>query len=179
MLRSATFPLQYTFPKAGRYLVGFDFASAQGHYSETAMIGVAGQPEMGEPKIDLSEQKDFGAYHVSLLGSSASIRAGTKTTLRYLITKNGKPVTDLEPYLSAAMHLAIVRSDLGWFTHAHGVVPGQSQLPDHEEVEPSERFGPEIVAETVFPAQGAYKIFSQVKHRGRVILIDFMVKVRS
>ena len=179
MLRSATFPLHFTFPKAGEYLVGFDFATAEGLYSKTSLISIAGQPKMGEPKIDLSAEKDSGGYHVSLLRSSESIIAGRKTSFRYLITRNGKPITDLEPYLGAPMHLAVVRSDLSWFTHAHGVLPGKSHVPDHEEIEPSERFGPEIAAETVFPAKGVYKIFSQVKHQGRVILFDFMVNVRS
>lgn len=40
-----------------------------------------------------------------------------------------------------------------------------------------EKFGPEIDAVIVLPVKGPYKIFSQVKHHGEVILFDFMVSV--
>jgi hypothetical protein len=30
----------------------------------------------------------------------------------------------------------------------------------------------------VFPVKGVYKIFSQVKHEGKVLLFDFMVTVQ-
>jgi putative copper export protein len=181
MLRKATFPLRFTFPKAGEYLVGLDFATAGGLYSKTAYIKVSGQPRMGEPKIDLPTEKDFGAYHVTLTVSPNNIKAGAETTLRYLIKKNKQPVADLSPYLGAPMHLAIVLADLKQFIHAHGLVPGESHTHmDHMEMqtEPGEKFGPEIDAVVVFPAKGIYKIFSQINHRGKVILFDFMVNVQ-
>jgi putative copper export protein len=181
MLKEATFPLRFTFPKAGEYLVGLDFATAEGMYSKKAYIRVSGQPRMGEPKLDFSTEKDFGVYHVTLRISPNNIKAGGETTLRYFIRKNKKPVTDLGPYLGAPMHLAIVLADLKQFIHAHGVVPGESHTNmDHMHMPavPAEKFGPEIESVVVFPVKGAYKIFSQVKHRGKVLLFDFMVKVQ-
>lgn len=174
MLKEAVFPLRFTFPKGGEYLVGLDFMTAEGMYSRTSMITVAGKPAMEAPKIDLAEEKDFGEYHVSLRHSPRLIKAGTKTTLRYLITRNGRPVTDLDPYLGAPMHLAIVSSDLSQFIHTHGTLQGEA-FPDKAGRGESTRFGPEIVVEAVFPAKGKYKIFGQVKHRGKVLLFDFMV----
>ena len=181
MLRKATFPLRFTFPKAGEYLIGLDFATADGLYSKTAYIKVSGQPRMGEPKIDFSTEKDFGPYHVTLKISPDDIKAGRETTLRYLIKKNKKPVTDLSPYLGAPMHLAVVLADLKQFIHAHGVIPGESHTHMdhmHMHAEPGEKFGPEIESVVVFPVKGVYKIFSQVKHHGKVILFDFMVNVQ-
>jgi hypothetical protein len=181
MLRKATFPLRFTFPKAGRYIIGLDFATAEGSYSKTADINAAGQPRMGDPKIDFSTEKDFGPYHVTLKTASDNIKAGGETTLRYLIKKNKKSVTDLSPYLGAPMHLAVVLADLKQFIHAHGIVPGESQTHVdhmHMHAEPGEKFGPEIESVVVFPVKGVYKIFSQVQHQGKVILFDFMVKVQ-
>jgi len=43
---------------------------------------------------------------------------------------------------------------------------------------PPERFGPKIDSVVVFPVKGIYKIFSQVEHRGEVLLFDFMVNVQ-
>jgi hypothetical protein len=178
MVSRATFPLHFTFPKAGAYLVGLDFALPDGLYSKSASLSVAGQPRMGEPTVDTSREKDFGEYHVSLMTSSKSIEAGPETLLRFLITKNGRPVTDLGPFLGAPMHLAVVSTDLTQFIHAHGVIPGDSHThAEHMHTMPSERYGPEIDAFIVFSVKGVYKIFCQVKHQDKVLLFDFMVKV--
>jgi len=179
MLKEATFPLRFTFPKAGEYLVGLDFATAEGLYSKASYIKVLGQPKMGEPKIDFSTEKNVGQYHVTFTISPKIIKAGRETTLRYLIRKNERPVTDLEPYLCAPMHLAVVLADLKQFIHAHGDIPGEPHSAmGHMHTGPPERFGPEIEAVVVFPVKGVYKIFSQVEHQGKVILFDFMVNVQ-
>jgi hypothetical protein len=76
------------------------------------------------------------------------------------------------------MHLAVVRTDLTQFIHAHGVTPGDSHMhAEHMHMMPSELYGPEIDTFIVFPEKGVYKIFCQVKHRDKVLLFDFMVKV--
>jgi putative copper resistance protein D len=179
MVSKATFPLRFTFPKAGTYLIGFDFALADGLYSESSSLSVKGQPRMGEPMVDTSREKDFGEYHVSLMTSSKSIEAGPETLLRFLITKNGRPVTELEPLLGAPMHLAVVRTDLTQFIHAHGITPGDSHThAEHMHARPPERFGPEIDTFIDFSVKGVYKIFCQVKHQNKVLLFDFMVKVQ-
>jgi hypothetical protein len=134
---------------------------------------------MGEPKIDFSTEKNVGQYHVTFTISPKIIKAGRETTLRYLIRKNERPVTDLEPYLCAPMHLAVVLADLKQFIHAHGDIPGEPHSAmGHMHTGPPERFGPEIEAVVVFPVKGVYKIFSQVEHQGKVILFDFMVNVQ-
>jgi putative copper export protein len=181
MQSTATFPLRFTFPKAGGYIIGLDFATAEGLYSKTVDIKVSGQPRMGDPKFDFSTEKHAGPYHITLKRSPDDIKAGRETTLRYLIKKNRKSVTDLSPYLGAPMHLAVVLADLKQFIHAHGIIPGESQTHMdhmHMHAEPGEKFGPEIESVVVFPVKGVYKIFSQVQHQGKVILFDFMVKVQ-
>ena len=179
MLDTATFPLRYTFPKAGAYIMGIDFATEDGIYGKTAHLTVFGKPLMEAAKIDFSRTKNFGPYRVTLATSSKSIKAGEETVLAYRIEKDGMPVTDLQPYLGAPMHLAVVRADLTQFTHIHGVLPGETQAHDnHMHVMPPEKFGPEIDADVIFPSMGIYKIFGQAQHRGKVLLFDFMVEVR-
>jgi putative copper export protein len=178
MVKEATFRLRYVFPKAGKYLIGFDFAGADGPYSKQVVLTVSGRPRMGRQKVDLSRSKNFGQYRVSLLTSPKGIKEGEEAALAYRIEMAGKPVTDLQPYLGAAMHLAVVRSDLTQFMHAHGVIPGEPQAQhDHIHDMTLEKFGPKIEAAVVFPAKGIYKIFSQVERRGKVLLFEFMVDV--
>lgn len=180
MIIHASFPLLFNFPRPGDYLVGLDFAAGDDFYSRTFSIHVAKAPEMGSPKIDFSRQKNFDGYKITLSATPGEIHSGEDTTLTYIIKKNGKPVTNLEPLLGASMHLAVVSEDLKIFIHAHGSVPGSSH--DHHDhmhaPPPPGKFGPEIEADIVFPAKGDYKIFSQVEHRGKVLLFDFMVRVQ-
>ncbi len=177
MLDAAAFPLRYTFPKAGTYLVGIDFATEDGIYSKTTMLTVGGSPAMTVPRSDLSRLKSFGLYEVSL-GVPGAIKAGKETTLTYTIEKNGKPVADLQPYLGAPMHLAVASADLKHFIHTHGSLPGGSEgHENHAHAMLPERFGPTIEVSVVFPSRGVYAIFSQTEHKGNVLLFPFMVDV--
>jgi hypothetical protein len=183
MREKATFPVHYTFPKAGEYLVAVDYVVKDHHFSKHFIVDVTGRHHMGQLKKDLSREKNFGDYHVTLSTSPVHIRAGEATSLKYFIEKGGNPVTDLEPYLSAPMHIAIVLSDLNNFIHAHGMVPGMSgkhhmdQPVGHIHGMTRGKLGPYVVANVVFPVKGLYKIFGQIKHHGRIILTQFMVEV--
>jgi hypothetical protein len=180
MLKTSAFPLHFIFPKAGEYLLGIDYAAAGNIYSKPFSVDAAGRPVMGKPKVDFSTKKNFGEYRVTLTISPEKIGAGGETILRYVIEKHGKPVTDLEPYLDAKMHLAVVSEDIRLFIHAHGVTPGETHSHHNHlhAAPPPERFGPEIESSVVFPVKGVYKIFSQVRHHGKVLLFSFMVDVQ-
>jgi len=177
MVRKGTFSMLHVFPKAGEYLIGIDFAREDEAQNRTFQVRVADTAGMEAPAVDFTRTKNFGGYRVSLRNSPEIIRAGSETTLEYFIEKDGRAVTDLEPYLAAAMHLAVVPLDLTGFTHAHGVPPGE-QHDGHAHGVTRKRFGPEIESEILFPAPGTYKVFSEVRHKGKVLVFDFMVKVQ-
>jgi copper resistance protein D len=179
MLNKAVFPLRFTFPKAGEFLIGVDFFAGDEFYSRTFRLIVSGKQAMGLPKMDFSTRKNFGEYRVTFATSPMNVKEGEKTSLKYIIEKDEKPVADLSPYLGAAMHLAVVSDDLTQYIHAHGTVPGElHEHHDHMHVNPPKTFGPEIEADVVFPVKGTYTIFSQIKHRDKVLLFDFMVNVQ-
>ncbi len=188
MRENARFPVRYTFPKAGKYNIAVDFAHGGRGYSEMLDINVGGTPPMGTVQRNLSREKKVGSYDVTLRLTPEVPVAGKETTLRYTFMKNGSPVTDIEPYLSAAMHLAVINEGMQhYFVHAHGDRPGAMHHMGHEGhmathmghgVPAGTKFGPEIEANMVFPAKGTYKIFSEILHEGKVRLIEFMVEVR-
>jgi hypothetical protein len=100
--------------------------------------------------------------------------------LNYVFRTKGKPVTDLEPWLEAPMHLAIVSGDLKHFLHVHGELPGMSHAhggEHHMHMAVPAKFGPRIEVPVVFPAKGLYEVFGQVSYGGRVVLTKFMVEV--
>jgi len=181
MKKIGQFPVQFNFPKAGRYLVGVDFAVGSQLFSRHFVLNVSGPTKMGPAKEDFSSEKRFGNYDVALSSTPDVISAGKKITLAYLFKKDGKPVKDLAPYLSAPMHVAIISADLKNFIHAHGEVPGISPHAGHEMTEMNMEipavFGPEIDVDVVLPAKGVYHIFGQVQHHGKIILTSFAIHV--
>jgi uncharacterized cupredoxin-like copper-binding protein len=113
-----------------------------------------------------------------------TVRAGEPARFTFGVTQNGQPVTDLEPYLGAAAHVAVVAEDASRFAHAHGEVVGDEHgegdgghTADGGHALPA-AFGPEIGFEHTFPEPGFYKVWAQFGHQGRVITAPFVVEVR-
>jgi hypothetical protein len=83
---------------------------------------------------------------------------------RFSITRNGAPVTDLQPYLGAYGHLVALRQgDLGYLhVHPEGG-PGLSPP------------GPEITFGAALPPGGTYRLYLQFAHQGGVHTAEFTV----
>lgn len=190
-LKSGEFPLRYTFPKAGRYTLVVNYIVGGRELSQQSFIEVGGQPEMEKnaaaaAKLDRTLTKDIDGYHVSF-DIPSSIKAGEIAKITYTIQKNGKDVTDLQPYLGAAMHLAVVRSDLGRVIHTHGqlYLPGsaffqqlfQNYVSYHAHFIP-DKFGPKVQARITFPQPGLYQIFGEFKHNNKVTVVTFAVEAQ-
>ncbi len=185
MLKSAQFPLRYTFPKAGRYTIAVNYYIRAQQFIQQFFVEVAGEPQMEKQKEDLSRDRIFDGYEV-LFSAPEHIRAGQLTNLTYTVLKDGKPVTDMAPYLSAAMHLGIIDQNLQGFIHGHGgaYIPGsaaiqglfQNYVNFHNHFVP-DKFGPRIQARVTFPREGLYQIFGEFKHAGKIVTTRFMVKV--
>jgi len=178
MIQDARFSVNYSFPKAGRYLVALDSAVHDLHFSKQFFINITGEPNMAATGTDFSRVKKSGDYVIRLTVPE-HMKEGQETTLGYFIEKDGKPVSDLEPYLAALMHLAVIKTDLGYFIHAHGEAPGSSPAHPEGHIHGTTRkeFGPVIEANVIFPVKGMYQIFSEIKHQGKVIVTSFIVKV--
>jgi hypothetical protein len=101
-------------------------------------------------------------YDVTLGGS---LQPGEETVLTATVTRDGEPVTDLQPYLGAYGHLVSLRDgDLGYL-HVH---PEDDTGP-----------GPEISFGTEFPAAGRYRLFLDFRHGGSVHTAAFTVSVEG
>jgi Cu+-exporting ATPase len=180
VLNSGRFFVRFTFPKAGRYIIGLDFAVKGRPASRHFVISVAGEPKMAAPKKDFSREKRSGGLDVTFSTAPERLTANKEAVLSYVFEKDGKPVTDLRPWLGAPMHVAIVSSDLKNLLHVHGEVPGMlphSHDEDHMHMHIPPRFGPGIEVHVTFPAKGIYEVFGQAEHEGKVILTKFMVEV--
>lgn len=194
--------VRFEFPRPGRYLASADMMTEEGTYAEDFLLAVEGDAaameyvtpvpaslvatEVGEDDsytapVIFDAPGTSGGYEASV-SRPARIAAGTPTTFTWRLSKDGVPITDLRLFLQAAMHLAVVKDDLGHFLHAHGTPKGIDTGYDHahgpggvevasDQTDAIEYFGPEIVASLTFPEPGRYYLFGQSAH-GEALLIS-------
>lgn len=125
--------------------------------------------ERADLTID-KRSKEFTGTTVSL--SPTGVVPITDTVdFSYIVsdTQTNKPVVDLQPYLAAFGHLAIVSEDGQTFTHVHPIdVPlSADQLG-----------GPRVRFSTFFQKPGLYKLFAQFKRADEVFVTDFVIEVK-
>lgn len=84
--------------------------------------------------------------------------AGEPSTLTMTITRDGQPVTALEPYLLSGHLVALRDGDLAYLhVHPHGDAPQAGQTS-----------GPQIVFEATAPTEGRYLLFLDFQVAGQV-----------
>jgi hypothetical protein len=151
--------------RAGDYRVFADFTPA-GSPAVTlgANLHVGGEYDP-QPLPPVAATSAVDGYTVTLSGTP---KANEPSTLSLTVSRNGKPVADLEPYLGAYGHLVALRpADLGYL-HVHPMgEPGDGVTPA----------GPEVGFHAAFPSAGDYRLFLDFQHAGVVRTAAFTVSV--
>ncbi len=183
MLKKAEFPVQYTFPKSGKYLLSLDYTVRAKPFSQQFYVNVGGLPSQAPEQQEFSLYKNFEGYDVRLT-TSANLKSGKPASLSYHITKDNQPVLDLQPYLSVPMHISVISDDHLKYTHIHGMLPlswldklTSAGIHAQHFFMPN-KFGPNIQASLTFSSPGVYHIFGEFKHKGKVVPTHFMVNVK-
>ncbi|MET8256612.1 hypothetical protein ACFYPG_08785 [Micromonospora sp. NPDC005553] len=102
-------------------------------------------------------------YTVTLTGAP---QPGRTSSLTLTVSRDGQPVTDLEPYLGAYGHLvALRRGDLAYL-HVH---------PDGTPGDGRTRPGPAVTFLAEVPSVGSYRLYLDFQHGGRVHTAEFTV----
>jgi len=139
--------------------------AAGGALTLSTRVTVPGMNETAlAPLPPPSPSTEVDGYSVALDGALA---AGREVPLRITITKNGQPVTDLQPYLDTYAHVtAIHQGDLA-FAHLHpdGAVSG-----DHG--------GPTLTVHAQLPERGNYRMFIQFQTDGALHTAAITVPTR-
>jgi hypothetical protein len=102
-------------------------------------------------------------YAVRLDGD---LTGGTDAKLTLNIEKDGRPVTDLEPYLGAYGHLVALRAGDLAYLHVH---------PEGAPGDGTTRSGPDVVFHAAVPSAGTYHLYLDFKHQGVVRSAAFRV----
>lgn len=171
-----------SFPTSGDYRIFADFAvnrDGQATIFEDLKVG-NGYETQALGADENNSIKNFNGYQVSL-SSNGPLTTGRESELSFKIYKNGKAVTNLEPYLGALGHSVIIgEGDLS-FTHVHPMM-----TKDHTGHTEAQSLAEEVSIQdgTVafvanFPKPGKYKAFTQFQHEGKIFTTDFVISVKA
>ncbi|UQU67492.1 hypothetical protein COUCH_14990 [Couchioplanes caeruleus] len=100
-------------------------------------------------------------YTVTLAGT---LQPGTSSQLTLSVSKDGKPVTDLQPYLGAYGHLVALREGDLAYLHVH---------PDGTPGDGRTAAGPGITFHADVPSAGGYRLYLDFQHAGKVRTAEF------
>jgi Cu+-exporting ATPase len=168
-----------TLPESGTYSLASEFRHGGRTVLDQQQLTVGAASVPGPPPAPDLSPKTVGGITVTL-AKPQTIRAGATVPLTALVTQDGQAVGDLQPYLGAAAHVAIVRSGGGDFQHTHatgGDTHGHdSATADHDDGATAGPFGPALAFNATFPLAGTYKIWVQFNRGGEIITTAFVVQ---
>ncbi|MGA5810630.1 hypothetical protein ACPC3D_09970 [Streptomyces cellulosae] len=153
-------------PRAGGYRVFADFTPDRPGAenltlgADLAASGPYSPRELPRP----SATARVDGYDVKLTGT---LTPGRASELRLTVTRDGEPVTDLQPYLGAYGHLVALRAGDLAYLHVH---------PEGERGDGTTRPGPDVSFSATAPSGGSYRLFLDFKHDGVVRTAAFTVE---
>jgi hypothetical protein len=160
MAKDGTWSVPVTLDDPGSYRAFADFTPSGG---EGTTLGVdLAAPGYFQPRSYAPSQvSTVDGFEVKLDGR---LVAGKTSKVTLTITKDGRPVTDLQPYLGAYGHLVALRGGDLAYLHVHpdgepGAVPA----------------GPTVTFYAEVPTAGTYRLFLDFKHDDTVRTAEFTV----
>jgi hypothetical protein len=162
MAADGTWSVPLTLAAGGSYRAFADFAPTGG---EATTLGAdLAAPGTFEPVQHISSRlAHVDGYTVELAGE---LVPGQGSPLTLTVSRDGVPVTDLQPYLGAYGHLVGLREGDLAYLHVHpDGTPGDGSTPA----------GPQIEFVAEVPSAGSYRLFLDFQHGGVVHTADFTV----
>ncbi|WP_369372435.1 heavy-metal-associated domain-containing protein [Promicromonospora sp. Populi] len=164
MSADGVWSLPWTWDDAGSYRVFADLvpeATGQ-NVTLSRTVDVAGDVS-SQPATSESTAATIDGYTATLTGD---LSASGDSMLTVTVTKDGEPVTGLEPYLGAYGHLVALREGDLAYLHVH---------PEGAEPEPGSTSGPDITFMTEAPTPGRYLLYLDFKIDGEVRTAPFVL----
>ncbi|MEJ7875879.1 MAG: hypothetical protein WKF62_04390, partial [Solirubrobacterales bacterium] len=147
--------------EGGVYRVFADFATGGRSLTLATDLFVAGAFDPVPLAAPEASAEVGGGYEVTL--DSAAPSSGSTNPARFTVSRDGRKLDSVEPYLGADGHLVALREHDQAFLHTH---------PQGEPGGP----GP-ISFAVEYPSAGRYRLFLQFKHRGEVRTAAFTEEV--
>lgn len=163
-----TWSVDVTLPAAGVYRAYADFQVGGAKHILAVDLFAPGSfapnplpapSETAQARLDRTSQPS--GEHVSL--QAPGLKAGKETMLTFAVTRHGKPVADLQPYLNARGHLVALREGDLAYLHVH---PDEAELAANQ-----------IQFMSSFPTAGTYRLFLQFQRDGKVRTVAHTLEV--
>jgi hypothetical protein len=152
----------------GTWRLFADFVPAADGENRTlgADLAVPGQFDPA-PLPPVSRTAEVDGYTVTLDGD---LVAGEESELTLSVSRSGRPVTDLQPYLAAYGHLVVLRDGDLAYLHVH-----PAGEPGDGATEP----GPAVTFFSTAPSSGTYRLYLDFKHGDAVHTAAFTVEAAA
>jgi hypothetical protein len=160
-----TWSIPFTFTAGGQWRVFTDFQPTA--LGKTLTLGTDVNVSGLYIPVPLNEPASVysvDGYDITLAGTPI---AGKESELTFSVSKAGKPITDLQPYLGAFGHLVSLRGGDLAYLHTHPSKEAKAGMTG----------GPGITFGTTFPTAGTYSLFLDFQHAGKVRTAEFTVNV--
>ncbi|TQF73995.1 hypothetical protein FK531_04840 [Rhodococcus spelaei] len=159
-----TWSIDWNWPTGGTYRVFADFQATGGPALTLGRnVDVAGD-FAPTPLPAPARTAQVDGYQVILGGDLTT--AGGPLTLS--VSRDGRPVTDLQPYLGAYGHLVALRTADLAYLHVH---------PQGEPGDGVTAPGPDVTFHAQAPSNGSYRLFLDFQHENAVHTAEFTVAV--
>ena len=155
-------PLDLT-PGTWRLFADFDPAGEDAALVLGADVAVAGD-YTPVPLPEASTRAQVDGYTVTLDGN---LVPGQESELILSVSRDGQPVTDLQPYLAAYGHLVALREGDLEYLHVHPV----------EDAPVAPAPGPHVAFAATAPSAGTHRLFLDFRHGDAVHTAAFTVQV--
>ncbi|MDQ1472285.1 MAG: hypothetical protein QOJ99_3765 [Bryobacterales bacterium] len=165
-----TFRVPHVFRSGGEYRLFADFTPlGAGNRIESFTVNVQGAVHAPVP-LDLSgaQTSDIGGIRMALsLGEPLRTGKDIGFSMSLADAKTGSPIRNLQRYLGAWAHIAIISQDTQEFIHVH---PMEEEMKNG--MSPSA-----IRTATGFRKAGVYKMWVQFQREGKVFAAPFVLHV--
>jgi len=155
-------PLELT-PGSWRLFADFDPAGDDPALTLGTDVAVAGNHDP-QPLPEPSTTAEVDGYTVTLDGQ---LVPGQESQLTLSVSRDGQPVTDLQPYLAAYGHLVALRDGDLAYLHVH---------PAGEPGDGVTQPGPDVTFYATAPSAGDYRLFLDFQHGDVVRTAEFTVR---
>jgi hypothetical protein len=162
MSTDGTWSVPVTLGDPGSYRAFADFTPSGGE-GTTLGVDLAAPGDFRPRTYEPDKTAAVDGYEVTLDGD---LVAGKTSKVTLTVTKNGEPVTDLQPYLGAYGHLVALRGGDLAYLHVH---------PDSEPGDGKTASGPAVTFYAEVPSAGTYRLFLDFKHGDTVRTAEFTV----
>ena len=165
---------EYTFDftplKAGAYRAWADVTPVATSIQEYVPADM-GVPSIGNAEIDktITTHVTVDGYTFEL-AMDAPLKVGQATLATITVTKDGKPVENLQPLLGAFAHVVGFNEDFHTVLHAHPL----GAEPESE----SSRGGSKLEIHLQPEHTGFYKLFAQVRINDKIIFAPFCIEAK-